>query len=158
MCLHLASNNKYEERYWTQRYCLIPLLNWIRSEETKPQICFLVHIFHSSDDTTILVHRLSVDKRLCFTDPLSQEPTAVNCYRFRLKHFGRGNNCFSLQKFITNKSWDCASEYFAGGTVDRYKKEVAFGNFNPHSYVLRRPQHSIVKHRTARTKINAKNR
>ena len=27
-------------------------------------MCFLVHIFHFSDDTTILVHRLSVDKQL----------------------------------------------------------------------------------------------
>ena len=35
---------------------------------------------------------------------------------------GQENNCFCLQKFITNKSWDCGSEYFAGGTGNRYKK------------------------------------
>ena len=36
------------------------------------------------------------------------------------------------------------------------KKEIAFGNFNVLSNVPRRPQHSIVKHRMAHTKINAK--
>ena len=66
----------------SKQFCLIPLLNLTqgpRSDETKRQICFLVHIFHYSEDTTLVVHWLTVGKRLCFTDPLSQEPTAVNC-------------------------------------------------------------------------------
>ena len=29
---------------------------------------------------------------------------------------------------MTNDSWDCGSEYFASGTGDGYKNEVAFGN------------------------------
>ena len=37
------------------------------------------------------------------------------------------------------------------------KKVVAFDSFNPYSNAPRRPQHSIFKHRLARTKINAKN-
>ena len=48
-------------------WCLVPLFNLTqepRSDETKRDMCFLAHTFHSSDDTTILVHRLSVDKRL----------------------------------------------------------------------------------------------
>ena len=81
-----------------------------RSDETKRQIWFLVHIFHYSDDTC---------------SPQTVHGTAVrsNCW-----WYGR-----PLQK-----------------------KEVAFGNFNPHSNAPRQPQRSIAKHRTARTKINAK--
>ena len=58
-----------------------------RSDETKRQICFLVHTFHSSDNATILLHRLSVDKRL-FLPTLFPR---IGCceflrYRFRLDH------------------------------------------------------------------------
>ena len=70
------------------------------------------------------VHRLSVVKRLCSYRHSSQESTVV--------------------KFITNDSWNRGSEYFAGGTGDHYKEEVAFGNFNPHSNAPKRPQHSIL--------------
>ena len=58
----------------------------------------------------------------------------------------RGNNYFSLRKFITNNSWDCGSKYFAGGTGDRYKKRSCIW----HSNASRRSQHSIFKHRMAR--------
>ena len=40
------------------------LIQGPRSDETKRQMCSLVHIFHSSDDATILVHGLSDDERL----------------------------------------------------------------------------------------------
>ena len=68
---------------------LLNLTQGPRSDETKRQICFLVHIFHYSDDTTIRVHRLNIQKLLLF-------PTLVP----------RIDCC----EFITNDSWNRGSE------------------------------------------------
>ena len=73
--------------------CLFdPLFNFspgLKSDETKRQICFLVHIFHYSDDTTLPVHRLRVEKRLL----LPRLVPRIDC-------------C----EFITNDSWNRGSE------------------------------------------------
>ena len=82
-------NVKKHVSFMTQLFSyLIPLLNLIqgpRSDETKRQICFLVNIFHYSDDTTILFHWLSVEKQLFLRTLVSR----IDCcefsnYRFRL--------------------------------------------------------------------------
>ena len=111
--------------------CLIPLFNLIqgpRSDESKRQICFLVHVFHYSDDITTRAHRLSVEIRLLVD-------TRRHNKRFMESWFG----------------------LIAGGTTAATKREVASGNFNPHLNVPRRPQYSIGKHgRMARTKVTSK--
>ena len=83
-----------------------------RSDDTKRQICFLVHIFHSSDDTTIRVHRLSVEKRLFLPTLVSR----IDCREFNKRFMG---------------TWFGVNRWWYGGTVTN-KKEVAFGDFNPH--------------------------
>ena len=80
------------ERFARVWDCWIPSFNLTqaqRSDEMKRQICFPVHIFHYSDDTTLRVHLLSVAKRLFL-------PT-------RISRIG----CCEL---ITNDSWNRGSK------------------------------------------------
>ena len=110
---------------------LLPCLIWHKSGEVMKRNDEYVFLYIYFTPRTIRVHRLSVEKRLFLPTLVSR---IVCCefsrYCFRLDWWhDQWNNCFSLQKFITNNSWDCGSKYFAGGTGDRYKKGSCIWEF-----------------------------